>query len=60
MAYAMHLTVICTGGKAKMPNHYRCTSTCAFCGRHKHYEDECYPKKRLNAPNGEQKQQMQR
>ena len=33
-----------TGGKARMPDHYRCTITCAFCGRHKHYEDECYHK----------------
>ena len=38
-----------TGGKAKLPNHYRCTITCAFCGRRKHYEDECYHKQRLSA-----------
>ena len=30
-----------TGAKAKMPDHYRCTITCAFCGKRKHYEDEC-------------------
>ena len=30
-----------TGGKAKLPDHYRCTITCAFCGKRKHYEDEC-------------------
>ena len=38
-----------TGGKTKMPDHYRCTITCAFCGKRKHYEDECYHKQRLSA-----------
>ena len=38
-----------TGGKAKMPDQYRCTITCAFCGKRKHYEDECYHKQRLSA-----------
>ena len=38
-----------TGGKAKMPDHYRCTFTCAFCGRNKHYEDVCYHKQHLSA-----------
>ena len=38
-----------TGAKAKMPDHYRCTITCAFCGRRKHYEDKCYQKQRLSA-----------
>ena len=38
-----------TGAKAKMPDHYRCTITCAFCGKKKHYEDECYHKQRLSA-----------
>ena len=28
-----------TGGEAIMPDHYRCTITCAFCGKRKHYED---------------------
>ena len=37
------------GGKAKLPDHYRCTITCAFCGKRKHYEDECYHKQRLSA-----------
>ena len=37
------------GAKAKMPDHYRCTITCAFCGKRKHYEDECYHKQRLSA-----------
>ena len=30
-----------TGAEAKLPDHYRCTITCAFCGKRKHYEDEC-------------------
>ena len=38
-----------TGGKAKLPDHYRCTITCAFCGKRKHYDDECYHKQRLSA-----------
>ena len=30
------------GAKAKMPDHYRCTITCAFRGKKKkHYGDEC-------------------
>ena len=38
-----------TSGKAKLPDHYRCTITCAFCGKRNHYEDECYQKQRLSA-----------
>ena len=38
-----------TGSKPKMPDHYRCTITCAFRGKRKHYEDECYHKQRLSA-----------
>ena len=38
-----------TGSKAKLPDHYRCTITFAFCGKRKHYEDECYHKQRLSA-----------
>ena len=36
-----------TGGKAKLPDHYRCTITCALWGKRKHYEDECYQKQRV-------------
>ena len=38
-----------TGSKAKMLDRYRCTITCAFCGKRKHYEDESYHKQRLSA-----------
>ena len=38
-----------SGGKAKLPDHYRCTITCAFCGKRKDYDDECYQKQRLLA-----------
>ena len=47
-----------TGRKAKMPDHYRCTITCAFFGKRKHYEHEYYHNQRLSAqlkdeaPNG--------
>ena len=36
-----------TGAKKQLPDHYRCTITCAFCGKKKHYEDECNHKQRL-------------
>ena len=38
-----------TGAKKQLPDHYRCTITCAFCGKRKHYENECYHKQRLSA-----------
>ena len=38
-----------TGGKAKMPDHYMCKITCAFCAKRKHYEDKCCHKQRLSA-----------
>ena len=38
-----------TGAKPKTPDHCRCTITCAFCGKRKHCEDECYHKQRLSA-----------
>ena len=38
-----------TGDKAKLTGHYRCTITCAFCGKRKQYEDECHHKQRLSA-----------
>ena len=38
-----------TGGEDKMPDHYRCTITCAFCGKRKNYDDECYHKQYLSA-----------
>ena len=38
-----------TGGKAKLPDHHRCSITCALCGKRKHYEDGCYHKQHLSA-----------
>ena len=38
-----------TGAKKQLLDHYRCSITCAFCGKRKHYEDECYHKQRLLA-----------
>ena len=38
-----------TGGKAKLPDHYRFTITCAFCGNREHYEDNCHHKERPSA-----------
>ena len=38
-----------TRAKPNIPDHYRCRITCAFRGKRKHYEDECYHKQRLSA-----------
>ena len=38
-----------TGRNAKIPDHYRCTITCALRGKRQHCEDECYHKQRLSA-----------
>ena len=38
-----------TGGKAKLPDHYRCAMQFAFFGKRKHYEDESYHKQPLSA-----------
>ena len=27
-------------------DHFRCTITCGYCGKRRHYEDECHIKKR--------------
>ena len=27
-------------------DHFRCTITCGYCGKHRHYKDECHIKKR--------------
>ena len=34
------------GTTVKNQNHFRCSITCGFCGKHRHYEDECHIKKR--------------
>ena len=30
----------------KHQDHFRCTITCGYCGKRRHYEDECHIKKR--------------
>ena len=36
-------------GKAvTLRDHFRCTITCGYCGKHGHYEDKCHIKKREN------------
>ena len=37
------------GPRTAWPAPPPCTITCAFCGKRKHYEDECYHKQRLSA-----------
>ena len=35
------------GGKTVThQDHFRCTITCGYCGKRRHYEDECHIKKR--------------
>ena len=34
------------GKSATHQDHFRCTITGGFCGKHRHYEDECHIKKR--------------
>ena len=38
-----------TGGKARMPDHYRCGITCALCGKRRKFQDERYHKQCLSA-----------
>ena len=34
------------GKQVTHQDHFRCTITCGYCGKHRHYEDECHIKKR--------------
>ena len=34
------------GQEAKHQHHFRCTITCGYCGKRRHYEDECHMKRR--------------
>ena len=34
------------GQEVKHPDHFRCTITCRFCGKRRHFEDECHIKRR--------------
>ena len=34
------------GQEVKHQDHFRCTITCGFCGKGRHYEDECHIKRR--------------
>ena len=34
------------GQEVKHQDHFRCTITCAYCGKRRHYEDECHIKRR--------------
>ena len=45
------------GQEVKHQDHFRCTITCGFCGKRRHYENECHIKRResekLNKAEGE-------
>ena len=34
------------GKTVTQQDHFRCTTTCGYCGKHRHYEDQCHIKKR--------------
>ena len=34
------------GQEVKHQDHFRCTITCGYCGKRRHYEDECHIKRR--------------
>ena len=34
------------GQEVKHQDHFRCTMTCGYCGKRRHYEDECHIKRR--------------
>ena len=34
------------GQEVKHQDHFRCTITCGYCGKTRHYEDECHIKRR--------------
>ena len=34
------------GQEVKHQDHFRCTITCGYCGKRRHYEDECHMKRR--------------
>ena len=34
------------GQEVKHQDHFRCTITCGFCGKRRHYEDECHIQRR--------------
>ena len=34
------------GQEVKHQDHFRCTITCGYCGKGRHYEDECHIKRR--------------
>ena len=34
------------GQEVKHQDHYRCTITCGYCGKRRHYEDECHKNRR--------------
>ena len=41
-------------------DHFRCTITCGYCGKHRHYKHECHIKKRESAKNKRQEAECQK
>ena len=41
-------------------DHFRCTITCGYCGKHRHYEDKCHIKKRESDKHKRQEAERQK
>ena len=41
-------------------DHFRCTITCGYCGKRRHYEDECHIKKRESDKHNQQEAERQK
>ena len=43
-----------------LQDHFRCTITCGYCGKRRHYEDECHIKKRQSDKHKRQEAERQK
>ena len=48
------------GKTATLQDHFRCTITCGYCGKHRHYEDECHRKKQESDKHKRQEAERQK
>ena len=48
------------GQEVKHQDHFRCTITCGFCGRRRHYEDECHIKRRKSEKHKKAKEERRK
>ena len=48
------------GQEVKHQDHFRCTITCGYCGKGRHYEDECHIKRRGSEKHKKAEQERRR